>query len=68
MISGWDFLGTSISPQPGYVIAHPAAVNGHCGIVDFDGNAVAAGLDNVNRRYADWQDGTSGFRRYANEN
>ena len=32
------------------------------------GNAVAAGLDNVNRRYADWQDGTSGFRRYANEN
>ena len=68
VISGWDFLGTSISPQPGYVIAHPAAVNGHCGIVDFDGNAVAAGLDNVNRRYADWQDGTSGFRRYANEN
>jgi len=67
-ISGWDLLGTTFDPQPGYVIAHPAAVNGHCGILDFDGNAVAAGLENVNRRYRDWQDGTSKFRRYAHEN
>ena len=54
-------------------MAHPDHTRpdslGHCGIVDFDGNAIAAGRHNVNRMYEDWLDGTSGFRRYEeNEN
>ena len=52
-------------PQPGFIVAHPAALgSGHCGIMDFDGHAIAAGKGNVNRRYEDWLDGTSGFSKY----
>ena len=67
-ISGWIFLGRAIYPQPGYVVGHPAAVgSGHCGILDFDDNAIAAGEHNVNRRYKLWLDGTSGFHKYSNQ-
>ena len=38
-----------------------------CGIVDFDGEGIAAGRYIVNRDYEDWLDGTSGFRRYKDE-
>lgn len=53
-------------PEPGYVVGHPASVgSGHVGIVDFDGEGVAAGRTEVNRR-CDWfLDGTSGFSVYV---
>ena len=64
-ITGWQFLGRNIFVQPGYVIGHPASVgSGHCGIVDFDGLAIAAGEHFVNRQYEYWLDGTSGFHKY----
>jgi len=64
-ITGWQFLGRSIFLQPGYVVGHPASVgSGHCGIVDFDGSAIAAGRIYVNRQYENWLDGTSGFHKY----
>ena len=64
-ITGWQFLGRNIYVQPGYVIGHPASIgSGHCGIVDFDGGAIAAGEHFVNRQYENWLDGTSGFHKY----
>ena len=46
-ISGWSVVaGTT---QPGYVWAHAADPNGHCGIVDYDGRVISAGQFNVNR-------------------
>jgi hypothetical protein len=35
-------------PQPGYVVACPAAT-GHCGILDYDGAWISAWTENVNR-------------------
>ena len=67
-IDEWTFLGRDIFVQPGYVIGHPAITgSGHCGILDFDGIAIAAGEHNVNRRYKLWLDGTSGFHKYENQ-
>ena len=65
-ISGWEYLGRGVWPEPGYVVGHPASVgSGHVGIVDFDGEGVAAGRTEVNRR-CDWfLDGTSGFSVYV---
>jgi hypothetical protein len=36
-------------------------------MLEFDGAGIAAGEFIVNRRYDEWLDGTSGFRRYKNE-
>ena len=64
-IEGWEFLGRDICVQPGYVVGHPATTgSGHCGIVDFDGCAIGAGVFTVNRQYKKWLDGTSGFHAY----
>ena len=65
-ITGWQFLGRSVYLQPGYVVGHPASIgSGHCGIIDFDGSAIAAGRHFVNRQYEDWLDGSSGFHKYG---
>ncbi|MBQ3749599.1 MAG: hypothetical protein II863_19480, partial [Kiritimatiellae bacterium] len=67
-IDGWMFLGRNVYVQPGYIVGHPATTgSGHCGIVDFDGIAIAAGEHNVNRRYKLWLDGTSGFNKHENQ-
>ena len=67
-IYGWTFIGRNVFVQPGYVIGHPATTgSGHCGIVDFDGIAIAAGEHNVNRRYKMWLDGASGFHTYVSQ-
>ena len=73
IIQNWIRISAGTYIQPGFVVAHPDHTRpdslGHCGIVDFDGNAIAAGRHNVNRMYEEWLDGTSGFRRYEeNEN
>jgi len=50
-IQGWQLLPVNGFPQPGYVVAHPVAGGtGHCGIVDYDGLAIAAGVYIVHRR------------------
>ena len=68
VIASWEFLGRVLYVQPGYVVGHPASPgSGHVGIVDFDGEAIAAGRLNVNRQYGEWLDGTSGYRRYIYE-
>ena len=65
-IDGWLYLGRNLYLQPGYVAGHPASEgSGHCGIVDFDGWVIAAGVLQVNRRYKDWHDGTTGFHVYS---
>ena len=67
-IENWVRIGDNENIQPGFVVGHPAAVgSGHCDIVDFDGEGIAAGRYIVNRDYEDWLDGTSGFRRYKDE-
>ncbi len=61
-IEGWTHAQGC--PQPGWIIAHPNAFgSGHVGITDFDGAGVAAGSKFVNRRFKNWQDGTSTYRR-----
>ena len=66
-IANWEFLGRMLYVQPGYIAGHPASIgSGHVGIVDFDGEAIAAGEKNVNRRYVGWLDATSGFNRLTN--
>ena len=66
-IASWEFLGRTLYVQPGYVVGHPASPgSGHVGIVDFDGEAIAAGAEIVNRRFGQWLDGTSGFNRLTN--
>ena len=41
---------------------------GHCGIVDYDGFAIAAGQYEVNRKYPQFLDGTCGYNgRIENE-
>ena len=67
-ITNWERITEDIYIQPGFVVGHPAFSGpGHCGILDFDGAGIAAGEFIVNRRYDEWLDGTSGFRRYKNE-
>ena len=66
-IANWEYLGRTLYVQPGYVVGHPAlSGSGHVGIVDFDGEAIAAGVAIVNRRFGQWLDGTSGFNRLTN--
>lgn len=66
-ISNWPLLSAGTFPQPGYVIAHPKpGDSGHCGIVDYDGGGIAAGQSGtVNKKYQDFQDGTSLMRNYT---
>ena len=64
-IDHWE-LETSPYPQPGFIVAHPTPDGpGHVGIVDYDGEGIAAGVATVNRNYTVFWDGTSGLRRYA---
>ncbi len=60
-------LESTMYPQPGFIVAHPHAEwSGHVGIVDYDGEGIGAGTSGtVNRKYPDFWDGTSGFRRYT---
>lgn len=61
----WKRLQNHEYVQPGFVVGHPNPYgSGHCGIVDFDGWAISAGRDNVNRRFGEWFDTTSGYNRY----
>ena len=63
-VSGWEYLGTQILLQPGYVVGSPSAFgSGHCGIVDFDGNAIAAGANNVNRKFEHWLSESTGYHK-----
>jgi len=62
----WPLLPVPLYPQPGLIVAHPAATgSGHCGIVDYDGVGIAAGVNDVNKLYLYWFDGTSGWRTYV---
>ena len=52
--------------EPGLIVGHPASAgSGHVGIVDYDGEGIAAGRDEVNRRYDRFLDGTSGFNKFT---
>jgi hypothetical protein len=65
-IENWYLMTNPLHPQPGFIVARPATSgSGHCGIVDYDGNGIAAGQENVNKNYLLFLDGTSGFRTYA---
>ncbi len=50
-------------PQPGYVTAVHGTGNGHCGIVDFDGQGISAGQLNVNRNMSSCVNGMT-MRKY----
>ena len=50
VIQNWPSIVGTEYPQPGYVAAEHGSENGHCGIVDFDGKGISAGMLNVNRR------------------
>jgi len=65
-IENWFLMTNPTHPQPGMIVAHPSQTGpGHVGIVDYDGNGIGAGVSGiVNKRYPDFLDGTSGFRRY----
>ena len=65
-VDGWKYLGKGTWPEPGLVVGHPASnESGHVGIVDFDGEGIAAGSVNVSRRFDEFLDGTSGFNKYV---
>lgn len=65
-IPGWQHLSTTY-PQPGWIVDHPASGSGHCGIVDYDGYAIAAGLNEVNRKDDRFLDGTCGYNKKSGE-
>jgi len=50
-ISGWQHMGDSAYPEPGFVVAGSDAVDaGHCGVLDYDGAWInGAGEGPVNR-------------------
>lgn len=51
--------------QPGFVVGHPSPEgSGHCGITDFDGEAISARETRVDRSYPFWHDTTSGYNKY----
>ena len=67
-ISGWTYLGIYVWPEPGLVVGHPSQIgSGHVGIVDYDGEGIAAGTTKVNRRYHKFLDGTSGYNKYTGD-
>ena len=67
-LGDWAHLATNGRLEPGLVIGFPdPADQGHCGIVDFDGLVIAAGRKEVNRRFADFLDGSSGLNRWQGE-
>ena len=67
-LGDWAHLATNGRLEPGLVIGFPdPADQGHCGIVDFDGLVIAAGKKEVNRRFADFLDGSSGLNRWQGE-
>ena len=66
-IVGWVYLGTGIDPEPGWICGHPNPGGlGHVGIIDYDGYGIAAGVSEVNRKYADFLDGTCGYNKNGN--
>ena len=65
-IVGWTFLGIGPDPEPGWICGHPQpGASGHVGIVDYDGWGVAAGKENINRKYTRFLDGTCGYNKYG---
>lgn len=68
-IQGWSYIGSAVWPEPGLIVAHPSATgSGHVGIVDYDGEGVAAGERTVNRRYKNFLDGSCGYNLYEGGN
>ena len=68
-IAGWQYLGSTPWPEPGYIVGHPASIgSGHVGIVDYDGEGIGAGKKIVHRKYEEFRDGTSGFNKYLGAN
>ena len=68
-LGDWVHLAAGDVIEPGQVVGHPnPAGSGHCGIVDYDGWGIAAGTDEVNRRYFSFLDGTSGFNNRTEDN
>lgn len=64
-IRGWTHLGGQDFVQPGFVVGHPSPEgSGHCGITDFDGEAISARETRVDRSYPFWHDTTSGYNKY----
>jgi hypothetical protein len=62
-IPGWTHLTTEY-PEPGWIVGHPSSSgSGHCGIVDYDGFAIAAGKFQINRAYWQFLDGTCGYNK-----
>ena len=50
LIVGWGLVDDDAFPEPGYIVADPYDEgSGHMGILDFDGQAISAGVDCVNR-------------------
>lgn len=50
LIDHWEVVDDDAYPEPGYVVADPSSVgSGHMGILDFDGQAISAGANCVNR-------------------
>ena len=50
LIDHWEVVDDDAYPEPGYVVADPSTVgSGHMGILDFDGQAISAGANCVNR-------------------
>lgn len=51
-IPDWTLLPDDSYPQPGHVVASGFATgaSGHCGILDYDGQWISAGPNNVNRK------------------
>ena len=68
-IDHWNLFFQEDQPRmkPGMIIAHPEPDDaGHCAIVDYDGEAIAAGSNSgtVNKLYPNFFDGTSSYREY----
>ena len=63
-IEGWEYLGTSAYPEPGFIVGHPNPNgSGHCGIVDYDGWTISARSAAVTRKALRMLDGTSGYNK-----
>jgi hypothetical protein len=67
-LGDWHHLLGGEVIEPGLVVGHPnLGGSGHCGIVDYDGWGIAAGIAEVNRKYIGFLDGSSGFNSRSNQ-
>ncbi len=64
-IPKWTLLPANTPPQPGFVVADPDSVgSGHCGILDYDGVGIGAGVTyHVSKYYPFFPD--SSQRQYS---